>query len=67
MKLKLDSNFCDLLSAFRACNVRYLIVGGWAVSVHAQPRATQDIDIFVSSDERNIEAVYEALMHSEHR
>jgi hypothetical protein len=62
MKLKLDSNFCDLLSAFRACNVRYLIVGGWAVSVHAQPRATQDIDIFVSSDERNIQAVHEALI-----
>jgi hypothetical protein len=31
MKLKLDSNFCDLLFAFRACGVSYLIVGGWAV------------------------------------
>jgi hypothetical protein len=62
MKLKLDSNFCDLLSAFRACNVRYLIIGGWAVSIHAQPRATQDMDIFVSPDRSNIEAVYEALL-----
>jgi hypothetical protein len=62
MKLKLDGNFYDLLSAFRACNVRYLIIGGWAVSVHAQPRATQDMDIFVSSDRGNIEAVYEALI-----
>ena len=62
MKLKLDANFCDLLSAFRACRVRYLIIGGWAVSIHAQPRATQDMDIFVSPDRENIEAVYEALM-----
>ncbi|HET7259681.1 MAG TPA: DUF6036 family nucleotidyltransferase [Candidatus Acidoferrum sp.] len=62
MKLKLDGNFCDLLSAFRACNVRYLIIGGWAVSIHAQPRATQDMDIFVSPDPSNIEAVYEALI-----
>ncbi len=62
MKLKLDGNFYDLLSAFRACNVRYLIIGGWAVSVHAQPRATQDMDIFVSPDRGNIEAVYEALI-----
>jgi hypothetical protein len=62
MKLKLDGNFCDLLSAFRACSVRYLIIGGWAVSVHAQPRATQDMDIFVSPDRENIEAVYEALI-----
>jgi len=62
MKLKLDSNFCDLLSAFRVCSVRYLIIGGWAVSIHAQPRATQDMDIFVSPEPSNIEAVYEALM-----
>ena len=61
MKLKLDANFYDLLSAFRGCNLRYLIVGGWAVSIHAQPRATQDMDIFVDSESANIEAVYEAL------
>ena len=60
MKLKLDANFYDLLSAFRGCNVRYLM-GGWAVSIHAQPRATQDMDIFVVSESANIEAVYEAL------
>lgn len=62
MRLKLDGNFYDLLSAFRACNVRYLLIGGWAVSVHAQPRATQDMDIFVSSERSNLEAVYEALV-----
>jgi hypothetical protein len=62
MKLKLDSNLCDLLSAFRACRVRYLIIGGWAVSIHAQPRATQDMDIFVSPERDNLEAVYQALI-----
>ncbi|HEV2101592.1 MAG TPA: DUF6036 family nucleotidyltransferase [Candidatus Acidoferrum sp.] len=62
MRLKLDANFCELLSAFRACNVRYLIIGGWAVSIHAQPRATQDLDIFVSSERSNIELLYEALL-----
>ncbi len=62
MKLKLDGNFCDLLSAFRACSVRYLIIGGWAVSVHAQPRATKDMDIFVSPERGNIEAVHQALI-----
>jgi hypothetical protein len=62
MKVKLDSNFYDLLSAFHASGVRYMIVGGWAVSIHAQPRATQDMDIFVSPEKANIEAVYEALV-----
>lgn len=62
MKLKLDSNFCDLLLAFHAHGVRYLIVGGWAVSIHAQPRATRDMDIFVSPERANIEALYDALV-----
>jgi hypothetical protein len=62
MRLRLDANFCDLLSAFHACNVRYVIIGGWAVSLHAQPRATQDLDIFVSAERSNIESVYEALL-----
>ena len=62
MRLRLDANFCDLLSAFRACNVRYLIIGGWAVSVHAQPRATQDLDIFVGSERSNIDSLHEALL-----
>jgi hypothetical protein len=33
--------FKDLSSAFNAANVRYFIVGGYAVSLHAQPRATK--------------------------
>jgi len=35
----------ELLSAFNAHKVRYLVVGGYAVSLHAQPRATKDLDI----------------------
>jgi hypothetical protein len=30
--------------------------------MHAQPRATKDLDIFVSPEPSNIEAVYQALM-----
>jgi len=62
MKLKLDANFCDLLSALHAGSVKYLIIGGWAVSIHAQPRATQDLDIFVNPERGNLIAVYEALV-----
>jgi hypothetical protein len=29
---------------FNAHSVKYLVVGGYAVSFHAQPRATQDLD-----------------------
>lgn len=63
MKLKLDSNFCDLLLAFHNHGVEYLIVGGWAVSIHAQPRATKDMDILIDPEPANIEALYKALVH----
>jgi len=39
-------DYKDLLSACNAHGVKYLIVGGYAVSFHAQPRATKDIDLF---------------------
>lgn len=54
-------DFKDLLSAFNAHSVKYLIVGGYAVSFHAQPRATKDIDLFIRSDADNAKATYAAL------
>jgi hypothetical protein len=51
----------DLLSAFHAHGVKYLIVGGYAVILHAQPRGTNDIDLFIKADLANARAVYAAL------
>ena len=54
-------DFKELLSVLNFHNVKYLIVGGYAVSFHAQPRATKDIDILVKADAGNSNAVYSAL------
>jgi hypothetical protein len=54
-------DFKDLLSAFNAANVRYLVVGGHAVSLHSQPRATKDLDIFIATDAQYSAAVLRAL------
>ena|SRR5664280_15799 len=54
-------DFKELLSIFNAQNVKYLIVGGYAVSLHAQPRATKDIDLLIKPDADNAKAVYAAL------
>jgi len=51
----------ELLRAFNAQAVKYLIVGGYAYGVHAEPRATKDLDLFIRSDEENSKAVYLAL------
>jgi hypothetical protein len=57
----MHQDFKELLSAFNAGKVRYLIVGGYAVSYHAQPRATKDLDILIGADAENSKAVFAAL------
>jgi len=54
-------DYKDLLSAFHAHGVKYLIVGGYAVIIHGQPRFTKDIDLFIKADVANAEATYAAL------
>jgi hypothetical protein len=51
----------ELLSALNAHHVKYLVVGGYAVGVYAEPRATKDLDIFIKADDLNSEAVFRAL------
>jgi predicted nucleotidyltransferase len=55
-------DFKDLLSVFHAHGVKYLIVGGYAVSFHGQPRATKDMDLFIKADPTNAKATYAALI-----
>jgi hypothetical protein len=54
-------DYKDLLSAFHAHGVRYLIVGGYAVIFHAQPRFTKDIDLFIKADPGERAGNYAAL------
>jgi hypothetical protein len=54
-------DFKNLLSVFNDHDVKYLIVGGYAVSFHAQPRATKDLDIFIKAAPENAEAAFAAL------
>src|SRR5579871_6088090 len=55
-------DYKDLLSAFHAHGVRYLVVGAYAVIFHAQPRFTKDIDLFIKADPANARAIYAALV-----
>lgn len=51
----------ELLRVFNAHGVKYPIVGGYAYGVHAEPRATKNLDIFIGSDQENSKAVFHAL------
>ena len=54
-------DFEELLQCLNDEKAEYLIVGGYAVAHHAQPRATKDLDIFVGTDPENAERVWNAL------
>jgi hypothetical protein len=54
-------DFKELLSVLNEHRVKYLVVGAYAVSIHAQPRATKDLDILVKPDADNAKATYAAL------
>ena len=54
-------DYKDLLSAFRSHGVKYLVVGGFAVIHHSQPRFTKDIDLFIQANLANARATYAAL------
>ena len=56
-----NSDFSDLLKLFNANQVRYLVIGGYALIQYAEPRYTKDLDLWISTDATNAKAVYRAL------
>lgn len=54
-------DFKELLSDLNSQKAKYLVIGGYAVGVHSQPRATKDLDILIGPDAQNAQAVYAAL------
>jgi len=59
--MTLPEDLRQLLLAFNAHEVEYLVVGGWAVGYYSEPRSTKDIDLFIRSGIKNSEAVFRAL------
>lgn len=59
--MTLPEDLKQLLLAFNAHGVEYLVVGGYAVGFYSDPRATKDIDLFIRSGLKNSEAVFRAL------
>jgi predicted nucleotidyltransferase len=58
----LPNDLRELLLAFNAHGVEYLLVGGYAVGIHAEPRATKDLELFVRPEVANRAIVYRALV-----
>ncbi len=59
--MNLHTDFVDLLAAFAEHEARYLLIGGYAVGFHAQPRATKDMDLLVDGGPENMVRIHDAL------
>ena len=57
----MNKDLKDILCAFNDHNVDYLVVGAYAVGVHAEPRATKHLDILIRTSTENSESVFRAL------
>jgi hypothetical protein len=60
-EIQLDPDFRDFVELFIANEVRFLIVGGYAVAAHGLPRYTGDLDAWVWVDSENASRVLRSL------
>jgi hypothetical protein len=59
--MAVNPDFRDLFAALNDAGVKYLLIGGYAVAFHSQPRFTKDLDIWVEATVENAERVFAAL------
>jgi hypothetical protein len=56
--------FEDFKDFIRLCNhyeLRYLVIGGFAVSIHGYPRGTKDLDICIEASEGNADKIAKVI------
>jgi hypothetical protein len=57
----LNEDFSELLALFAAHDVRYMVIGGFAVAFHGHPRYTKDIDLWIDNSPENAKKVLDCL------
>jgi hypothetical protein len=59
--MELDRDFSEFVESFIAHDVRFLIIGGYALAAHGLPRATGDLDAWVWINEDNASKIVNSL------
>ena len=57
----LNQDFKEFIQLLNDNQVKYLVIGGYAVAVHGHPRYTKDIDIWIEISEENAQKLVTAL------
>ena len=56
-----QKDFEDFITLCNKYELEYLVIGGFAVSVHGYPRTTKDLDVCINKTEENSKKVLEIL------
>ena len=59
--MSLPPDLVEMLGAFAEDGVRYLVIGGHAVSLHSRPRSTKDLDVLLDPAADNVARACGAL------
>lgn len=57
----LNQDFKEFIQSLNDNQVRYLVVGGYAVAFHGHPRYTKDLDVWIAMSPENAAKVVKAL------
>lgn len=57
----LNQDFKEFVQSLNDNNVRYLVIGGYAVAFHGHPRYTKDLDVWIELSQANAERMIKAL------
>lgn len=59
--LELNDDWSEFLLALISTGTRFLLIGGHAIAIHAEPRFTEDLDVFLAPGRANARAALRAL------
>lgn len=60
-RLELPRDFKELIESFLSHEVRFLVVGAYALGIHGRPRNTGDIDLWIEMSSDNARKTVNAL------
>ncbi|MFO7495270.1 MAG: DUF6036 family nucleotidyltransferase [Desulfobacterales bacterium] len=59
--MMLSKDFKEFIELLNEHNVKYLLVGGYAVAFHGHPRYTKDLDVWIELSPENADKVIKSL------
>lgn len=61
MTMNLEGDLLDFIQLCNKYSLKYLVVGGYAVSIHGYPRSTKDMDVCIELSEENAEIMVKVI------